>query len=75
MTNQEIINRIKDVTAIAGYDLKNKTFNVYWKDANPNHATTITDTQFNLITLANRRTLLYYSRKIRGISLVYKKIF
>lgn len=75
MTNQEIISRIKDVTAIAGYDLKNKTFSVYWKDANPNHATTITDTQFNLIPSANRQTLFYYSRKIRVISLVYKKVF
>lgn len=56
----------RKIVTIAGYDKVNKTYDVYWKDSAPTHASTITESQFNKAPLSLRKSLLYNARLIKN---------
>ena len=65
-TDAEVKARIQEIVTIAGYDKVNKTYDVYWKDSAPTHASTITESQFNKAPLSLRKSLLYNARLIKN---------
>lgn len=58
-TDLEIRSRITEIVGIGGYDLKNDTIDVFWRDCDPRHATTISGDQFKLVPVSLRTSLLH----------------
>lgn len=64
-TEAEVNYRIEEMTGIAGHNPTEKTYDVYWKDSDPFHVTTITEQQFNMASPTLRTCLLFNARLIK----------
>lgn len=63
-TDAEILSRINEMCGIAGLDEEENTFDVYWRDCDPFHATTITADQFNTAKESLRHSLFHNAKMI-----------
>ncbi|MDN6023375.1 MAG: hypothetical protein L0I32_06045 [Lactobacillus sp.] len=59
VTDLEIRSRITEIVGIGGYDLAADTIDVFWRDCDPRHATTISGDQFLLVPESLRQSLLH----------------
>ncbi|TID17214.1 hypothetical protein CANINC_004073 [Pichia inconspicua] len=59
VTDLEIRARITEIVGIGGYDKAADTFDVFWRDCDPRHATSISRDQFNLLPKSLRLSLLH----------------
>lgn len=57
-TDLEILQRLSEVTAIAAYDREHQTYDVHWKDCDPEHSTSIPTSYLNKMPSQLRSTLM-----------------
>ncbi|KAF6006269.1 hypothetical protein HII13_005166 [Brettanomyces bruxellensis] len=64
-TDLEVRDRLSEIIGIAGIDYDKKTYDVYWQDCDPEHASTIPMTYFDLLDAVHQNNLFENLKMIR----------